>query len=307
MIRGKLRDFIDKAGFGGAEIELLPGAGSDRTFHRLKTPDSTAILMSGTGHGADIADWATIQRFLHYLDFGVPELYAFDEAVPAAIVEDLGDFPPPAIEDYHAIVIELARLTVIAGGEIDKCPVVANRPFDTDAFRWESTYFSKRYLRDYRGIDEKEITELAPEFDALAGKLSRIPKFFCHRDFQSTNVCILDGRVRIIDFQSAHHGPAGYDLASLLWDPYIEMPQDARLPLIERYLDEFESLSKPIDRGGFRANLELLAISRLMQALGAFCFLSDIKGKPKFRAHIPTAETRLKSLLEKHAMFGDII
>lgn len=307
MIGDKLSEFIERTGYASAEIELLPGAGSDRTFHRIRLRDRTAILMSGKGHGAEIDDWAAIQRFLHGLGFGVPELFVYDETIPAVLVEDLGDFAPPDIEDYTAIVRELARLAVIAGDNIDKCPAVANRPFDTDAFRWESTYFSERYLRDFRGIDGKKISALAAEFDSLAGKLSHLPKFFCHRDFQSTNVSIIDGRVRIIDFQSAKHGPAGYDLASLLWDPYIEMPPDARNSLIEQYLNEFESLSTPIDRGKFSSNLELLAISRLMQALGAFCFLSDVKGKPKFREHIPLAERRLRTLLEKHAIFELII
>ncbi len=307
MIGDKLRDFIDKAGFGGAEIESLPGAGSDRQFYRLRLPDLKAILMTGTGHGAAIDDWMNIQLYLHYLNFGVPELFDYDKHIPAAVIEDLGDFPAPAIEDYYTIVSELARLAVIAGENIDKCPIVANRPFDFDAFRWESTYFAERYLRNFRGIDEKTIEDLVPHFDDLAEKLSRLPKYFCHRDFQSTNVSIIDGRVRIIDFQSARYGPAGYDLASLLWDPYIEMPPHTRDSLLEKYLDEFETLTGAIDRDEFGSNLELLAISRLMQALGAFCFLSDVKGKPRFRKHIPPAETRLKPLLEKQAIFCNII
>ncbi|MEM6277951.1 MAG: hypothetical protein AAF733_00630, partial [Verrucomicrobiota bacterium] len=38
------------------------------------------------------------------------------------------------------------------------------------------------------------------------------------------------------------------------------------------------------------------AMQRLMQALGAYGYLSEVKGKKEFLQHIPTAQRRLRQL-----------
>ena len=125
-----------------------------------------------------------------------------------------------------------------------------------------------------------------------------MPQYFTHRDFQSTNVSIVENRVRIIDFQSARYGPAEYDLASLVYDPYVKLTDSQVADVIENYLKEFANQNVTIVPSNFSVTIRYVAISRLMQALGAFCFLSSVKGKNGFRRYIPVAESRLKSLLE---------
>ena len=297
MITSRLNDFIVNSGFDGWQIQPMGGAGSDRMFHRIQKGENSAVVMSGKGHGAQIADWLEVQRYLRGLGFGVPAVYAFDASVPALIVEDFGEFHQPEGNDYGLVVRELSRLAVFGGGSIAECSVVANRPFDFKAFRWESEYFAENYLRDFRKLDVDTINTLSADFDLIAEKLSLLPKYFTHRDFQSTNVAVIEDSVKIIDFQSAHYGPVEYDLASILWDPYVQISEVLRGKLILEYIDELEKYEGAFDREEFASNLELAAVSRLMQALGAFCFLSSVKGKLIFTAHIAPAEMRLKKLL----------
>jgi aminoglycoside/choline kinase family phosphotransferase len=42
-----------------------------------------------------------------------------------------------------------------------------------------------------------------------------------HRDFQSQNIIARSGHAYLIDFQGMRPGLAEYDLASLLFDPYV--------------------------------------------------------------------------------------
>lgn len=304
MIDSRLTQFIDGAGFDGLSTEPIPGAGSDRTYYRIRNSELSAVVMFGTGHGASMDDWIEVQSYLCDLGFGVPKVYSFDKSIPSAIVEDLGEFHQPEAEDYRFIVRELARMAILGGRDVAECPVIASRPFDFETFRWESEYFAENYLRDFRKLDVSTINSLFADFDDIAIRLSELPKYFTHRDFQSTNVTVIEGRVRIIDFQSAHYGPAEYDLASLLWDPYAQISDTSREKLITEYIDEFEKYEGAIDREQFAANLHLAAVSRLMQALGAFCFLSAVKGKLIFTAHITPAEIRLKKLLADNARFS---
>ena len=107
---------------------------------------------------------------------------------------------------------------------------------------------------------------------------------------------VRDGQVTLIDFQGMRAVLAGYDVASLLYDPYVALAADERGELSEVYA----ALAGRQDRGAWQAELEACARQRLMQALGAYGFLGAKKGKPAFLQHIPAASERLAGLCEVH-------
>jgi len=81
-----------------------------------------------------------------------------------------------------------------------------------------------------------------------------------------------------------------YDLASLLCDPYVELPDDAQNELARCYAE----------RSG--ASLDLFwtaAVQRLVQALGAYGRLAALPGAGRFRAHIPAALRMLDRALPR--------
>ena len=45
----------------------------------------------------------------------------------------------------------------------------------------------------------------------------------------------VNGKIKIIDFQGGRLGPLGYDLASLLIDPYAQLPEQLQHELLEHY------------------------------------------------------------------------
>ena len=89
----------------------------------------------------------------------------------------------------------------------------------------ESGYFLQAFWQDLLGMEEPP--GLQEEFFELADRAARIPAgYFLHRDFQSRNIMIHGGEACIIDFQGGRLGPLAYDLASLLIDPYVALPDD---------------------------------------------------------------------------------
>ena len=94
---------------------------------------------------------------------------------------------------------------------------------------------------------------------------------------------------RLIDFQGARMAPRAYDLASILWDPYFRLDNDMRDRLIDHYVSEMKQYSEGFPEVEFRESLIPCRLQRHMQALGAYGFLSLVKGKKYFLKHIPEA------------------
>jgi aminoglycoside/choline kinase family phosphotransferase len=121
-----------------------------------------------------------------------------------------------------------------------------------------------------------------------------------HRDLQSRNIMAKDGRFFFIDFQGGRLGPVQYDLASLLIDPYVGLAADEQDRLLDYAIRQM-ALRQPIDPEKFRRRFAFCALSRSLQILGAFGFLSTVKGKKRFARYIPAA---LRGLASRLAKFG---
>ena len=100
----------------------------------------------------------------------------------------------------------------------------------------------------------------------------------------------------LIDFQGMRPGLAHYDLASLVYDPYVDLTEAERAELIAYYRGRQLENGITID-GDFDFKLRLCAMQRLMQALGAYSFLGLVKGHKHFLEYIPSALRLLRAVV----------
>ena len=134
------------------------------------------------------------------------------------------------------------------------------------------------------------------ELHRLAVTVNSFTKAIVHRDFQSQNIMIMNGRTpRIIDYQGARIGPPAYDVASILWDPYYRLEDELREQLLDYYMNRLSKV-EPLN------TILPCRLQRHMQALGAYGYLSMVKGKKYFLKHIPEA---LRLLKEESALTKD--
>jgi len=174
-------------------------------------------------------------------------------------------------------------------------------PFDESLYLWEQGYFFEHLVGGMCGLSPIEIAGLRgePGLRDLASSLAAEPRGLVHRDFQSQNV-ILAGAERkpvLIDYQGLRRGLPEYDLASLIYDPYVTFPEGAREELA-RY--HHSLLGRDDSFEEFATRLRRCAIQRLMQALGAYGNLGRNLGKPRFFQHIPPAmELLLGQLIDE--------
>jgi hypothetical protein len=204
---------------------------------------------------------------------------------------------------YREALAVLLRLQIDGAAGFD--PRRTHNPprYDVALMReWESGYFVRDLLVRHLGVDvppglDGELVRLADRAAAAGAP------YLLHRDYQSQNLKIHLGRICVIDFQGARLGPPQYDLASLLLDPYADLPADLRRELRDHYLELYTARTHE-DRGLFLERYPLVAAHRLMQALGAYAFLGLQRGKPAFLAHIPVA---LRLLGETLAPIADAV
>jgi hypothetical protein len=140
---------------------------------------------------------------------------------------------------------------------------------------------------------------LEDDFERFADMLLAVPMVaFHHRDFQSRNVMIADGKPYVIDFQGGRKGPCAYDVASFVWQAKANFPDDLREELVSCYMDELEKFMD-FDRAEFRRQLDLYVLFRTLQVLGAYGFRGLYERKPHFLESIPFAIKNLKDILKK--------
>ena len=122
---------------------------------------------------------------------------------------------------------EIARLQMKAtqGPQKLDCFRVA---FDIEKLSWELHYFLKHFLEGHRGCDltVEDRATLSEAFHELSREIASWPRVLCHRDYHSRNLMQHAGRLYWIDFQDARMGPSTYDLASLLRDAYVDVPEE---------------------------------------------------------------------------------
>ncbi len=161
--------------------------------------------------------------------------------------------------------------------------------FDAALYRWEQEYFAEHFLG--RHLRQNPADFLSnPVLQDMAEWLGSLPRVPVHRDCQSQNIMLKDGRAWLIDFQGMRMGRAEYDIASLLYDPYMELSEQERSELLD-YLKARRG--EPLDSAVFTA----CAMQRLMQALGAFANIGYNAGKPWYLQQIPAALAALRHVI----------
>lgn len=276
---------------------ILKGA-SGRTIIRLK-PDGfpNYIGIHYTLEREDNASFIPIAEYLKKARVNVPDVLYDNTTRCCAVVEDLGEVDLLSLKDepwetrepvYRSAFEQLDKIFYARPPKSLKL----QPPFDAHLYRWEQDYFFDHLAQTYLGMSPSETTALreSPALAKLAEELGASPVHLVHRDFQSQNIIFKDGKSYLIDFQGLRRGRQEYDLASLLYDPYMEHSADDR----ERILDLWEDVTeeRPLDD-----ILNKCAIQRLMQALGAYANLVCSMNKPSFEAFIPIAAKDLKQLV----------
>jgi N-acetylmuramate 1-kinase len=333
-----LRQFLTEAGYADASRHRMAGDASTRSYARLIRHDGVVILMnsprrpdgpaiyggksySAAAHLAeDVKPFVAIANGLRERGFSAPAIHHADLDAGFLITEDFGsagviegDPPRPIAERYQAATDMLAALHREALPEILPLGPQLNYAipaYDTDALLAEIGLMLDWYLPDR---DAEPTENVRAEFVAmwrdLLGKLATAPKTWVLRDYHSPNLIWLDERpdtskVGIIDFQDTVLGAPAYDLASLLQDARIDVPEQLELALLTRYIKARRTADGSFDPAGFAELYAIMSAQRNTKLLGIFARLNRRDGKPQYLRHQPRIWTYLTRSLAHPALAG---
>lgn len=294
--------------FGSApgSVTALGAAGSARRYYRLAGAGGTAV---GTWGGDRVENRAFIDfsAALRSRGVAVPRVLASDAAEGCYIQQDLGDtslfsllHTPQAPGLVAQTMQALAKLQV-SGRSLVEGGAVWQPPFGKRQMMFDLNYFKYEYLKPTDIPFDEEALE--DDFGRLADDIARLTApwlSLMHRDFQSRNVMVSEGKPWIIDFQGARLGPALYDAVSFLWQARAAFSDEERREYLNIYTGAFLALSgREAERDEFLRPLWLLVLLRTLQTLGAYGLRGLVQRKSHFIESIPGALHTLRQLAER--------
>jgi len=290
---------------GRSTVMPLPPRGSARTFTRLlsRNPASSAIAVRYKLDRPENALYTSHARFLARHCVSVPSVLLDWPDEQICVLEDVGSdnlehlvpklTRTACLALYKKTLDIVARLHTRATHAALRRPFNLSMPFTRHLYEWEQNLFCDQFLNRHRALSDRTMGQIRKELARLIPAQVRAPRVIIHRDLQSSNVMILNGTVYLIDFQGMRFGTAAYDLASLLCDPYVNLPGEMRQELLDYYLDQIPNGQS------VRELFWVAAVERLAQALGAFGRLGSVPTTSYFLKHIPAGVRQLQNALNQ--------
>jgi hypothetical protein len=293
-------------GPGDFQVTAVEKGGSDRRFYRIRAADRSMIMVKYSGHKEENRHYVDIAKFLALSGVQVPRIYFHDSEQELIWMQDLGEKDLWTYRErewdvrrplYESALIEVFKMHSAATRRLGEAAITLEREFNEQLYLWEQGYFFEHCLGNHFGLDESQVRRIAglSALKAAAVRLSERPRVLVHRDFQSQNVMISEGTAWLIDFQGMRPGLAQYDVASLLFDPYVSLAVGEREELLGFYMRLSRRSGVEVSED-FEEIFHWCALQRLMQALGAYGFLGIQKGRADFLQHIPAARRSLREV-----------
>lgn len=263
-------------------IELLPASGSARKYYRIFAGGATYI---GAYHLEVEENNLFVDFSRHFVAKGlhVPKIYAVAEDRQVYIQEDLGnrmlldaveesregrELSEPQMGLYRKALAELIRFQVIGHEGLDYSRCLPRPQFDRRCMLWDLNYFKYCFLRLAGASFSEEALE--NDFGQLVDRLCGVDaNAFMFRDFQSRNIMVRQDEVWFIDYQGGRQGALQYDVASLLYDAIVQIPDEQREELLEYYMQELQQF-RTVNVDNFCRDYYHFVLIRLLQAMGAF-------------------------------------
>ncbi|MBN2135161.1 MAG: phosphotransferase [Acidobacteria bacterium] len=285
--------------------DILAGDASTRKYYRIYLTSGETIIkmVIHPDQKKDFYKVINTTEFLTRNNIPVPAIMVTDEENLSIYQEDAGaqhyfDLHEQLISgeqlnwylqftDYISAIQNLTK-------EFDAQKEINLEVLDYKRLMWELEFFIENYYyKMHPGLLNKiEINNLREWLDKIVNQIALYPAVLCHRDYHSKNIMIKDNSAVLIDYQDMRLGPYNYDLASLLWDSYLDISPPIIKKCEERFMQVQGNLKISVDE--LRLQNRYTAIQRNLKAVGTFASQHN-KGNDSY---LPFIGQTLRKVLE---------
>ena len=286
-----------------AEVEPLAADASTRRFYRLRRPHGATVvaLVDPDGGPPALSRMILAADLLASIGVPVPRILDRDESIPALLLEDVGhrllavalpELPPETAREAWREAGRIAARIATAGTRlVGPDHPLAQPVLGYDKLRAELAFFTVHDVVARRGIEDRGLlAELSAMLDRLADRCAAPARALAHRDFHARNLLLReDGGLGVVDFQDVLLAPPGYDLASLVHDPYVDLPPELAEAAVDGWREEAgEGAPDPREDEAW----PFVVLQRMLKAIGTYAFQATRMDRPWFARHVPVAERR---------------
>ncbi len=300
----EIKKFLEKEGIKAEKIIKLIGDASEREFYRVFTPEGKFIFLlypSPVNRELNL-----IKAYELYTKSNLPvsKILRIWFEKGAFLLQDLGNESlqkfvknknAEEISQIYYQAIDLIQIIQKKGlVNIDESYFSNRYKLDRKRLSWEMDFFLENYVQKFlkKRVDKEKYKKL---FKKLIELIDLEKKVLCHRDYHSRNLFILHNKIYIIDYQDTTLGPPLYDLASLIYDSYVNLGKRLKSKLID-YAYELNNYGWKFEE--FQKQFLLTCLQRNIKALGTFGYLVIVRRKKHYKNYIKRTTNYIKKNLK---------
>lgn len=288
----QLKQFIDEFFVEAYSIKPIVGDAGLRDYLRVKTKDSSYIIMDCPPSYTSVEPFIKVADFLNKNGFSAPEIIKTDIKNGFLILEDFGNLSTKdyllkhdTIEQeniYYSSIDLLIQLQNIS-------PLEDLKLFDNNLLRSELAVFADYYIPYKTGktISRKDFEKFNDIWEDILSSQEPFNNSIILRDYHVENIMYLEKRkgirkLGLLDFQDALIGSPVYDLVSILEDARIDVGRDFALNCVEYFAEK-----KQFNLQHTLLNYHILGTQRNLRILGVFARKYIIDKDDTYLQYIP--------------------
>jgi aminoglycoside/choline kinase family phosphotransferase len=306
------RRFLE-ARFPGAETRPLQEEASGRIYLRVEGRNAV-LMVRPDAFLPDRDPYCRATAMLEACGVRAPRILEARGAWGLMLLEDCGDdllsrlvasLSPDEISTHWGEALDTAARIRRGTRFLSPAWPAGRLWLGPERMEWELLFFHRHWIQGMRRapLSVEETATLRRFYRSLARQVwEDLPPALCHRDYHARNLLRHpEGGLVVTDHQDSRWGPPLYDLASLVRDPYVKLPEGLEEEMLETWARQ--TRMGPVE--ALRPAYERTALQRNLKAAGTYACQVTVHGREGFRESLAPTLSWARTALARLPEYGD--